>query len=158
MGLRVYELAKEFGLDSKKVVEVLKDKGEDVKSHLSSVDADIGRKLIQESVSNVIEGVIEGVIEDVVEVVEEKVDDIVEQGKEVIEESVAEVKETVVETFDTITEEVQETVDEVVERVEAVVPDAEIIEQKLGEVKDKIRGSQKPRGFLGWILSLFGYK
>ena len=149
MGLRVYELAKEFGLDSKKVVEVLKDKGEDVKSHLSSVDADIGRKLIQASVSNV--------IEDVVEAVEEKVDDIVEQGKEVIEESVDDVKETVVETFDTITEEVQETVDEVVERVETVVPDAEIIEQKLGEVKDKIRGSQKPRGILGWILSLFGY-
>ena len=138
MGLRVYELAKEFGLDSKKVVEVLKDKGEDVKSHLSSVDADIGRKLIQASVSNVIEDV----IEDVVEAVEEKVDDIVEQGKEVIEESVDDVKETVVETFDTITEEVQETVDEVVERVETVVPDAEIIEQKLGEVKDKIRGSQ----------------
>ena len=153
MGLRVYELAKEFGLDSKKVVEVLKDKGEDVKSHLSSVDADIGRKLIQASVSNVIEDV----IEDVVEAVEEKVDDIVEQGKEVIEESVDDVKETVVETFDTITEEVQETVDEVVERVETVVPDAEIIEQKLGEVKDKIRGRQKPRGLLGWILSLFGY-
>ena len=46
MGLRIYELAKEFGVDSKRVIEVLKDKGENVKSHLSSVDADIGRRII----------------------------------------------------------------------------------------------------------------
>ena len=55
MGLRVYELAKEFGVDSKKVIEALKDKGEDVKSHLSSVDADIGRRIIQETIVDAVE-------------------------------------------------------------------------------------------------------
>tara|TARA_Y100000593_G_scaffold27373_1_gene54731 strand:+ start:17755 stop:18132 length:378 start_codon:yes stop_codon:yes gene_type:complete len=32
----------------------------------------------------------------------------------------------------------------------------EIIEEKLGEVRGKLMSSQKPRGFLGWLISLFG--
>ena len=32
----------------------------------------------------------------------------------------------------------------------------QIIEEKLGEVREKIMSSQKSRGFLGWLISLFG--
>ncbi|MDN6234856.1 MAG: translation initiation factor IF-2 N-terminal domain-containing protein, partial [Bifidobacterium crudilactis] len=42
---RVYELAKELGVDSKTVLEKLKDMGEFVKSASSTVEAPVVRKL-----------------------------------------------------------------------------------------------------------------
>jgi len=162
MGLRIYELAKEFGVDSKKVIEVLQDKGEDVKSHLSSVDADIGRRIVQETI---IDAVDDKIIE-AAKKVEEKIDEIttlpisdfvpnvVEEATEKIEE----VQESIEEKVDSIVENVEETVDEVVERVEDLVPDNKEIERKLAETRKKIIDSQSSRGLLAWILSLFGIK
>ena len=46
--IRVYELAKEFELNSKQIVEILSNEGEDVKSHLSSIEAKVARKIINE--------------------------------------------------------------------------------------------------------------
>ena len=42
---RVYELAKDFGVDSKTVLDKLKDMGEFVKSASSTVEAPVARKL-----------------------------------------------------------------------------------------------------------------
>ena len=42
---RVYELAKQFGVDSKTVLAKLKDMGEFVKSASSTVEAPVVRKL-----------------------------------------------------------------------------------------------------------------
>lgn len=42
---RVYELAKELGVDSKTVLEKLKDMGEFVKSASSTVEAPVVRRL-----------------------------------------------------------------------------------------------------------------
>ena len=170
MGLRIYELAKEFGVDSKKVIEVLKDNGEDVKSHLSSVDADIGRKIIQNTIIDAVEDVVEEKIVESVKQefrdIEEKIDEIttlpisnfVPNVVEEATEKVEEVREAIEEKVDSVIENVEETVDEVVERVEDIVPNADLLEQKLAETRKKIIESQSPRGIIGWILSLFGIK
>ena len=48
--IRVYELAAEFEIDSKSVIEILTNAGEKVKSHLSSVDSQKARDIIQENI------------------------------------------------------------------------------------------------------------
>ena len=45
---RVYELAKEFGVDSKTVLERLKSMGEFVKSASSTVEAPVARRYTKE--------------------------------------------------------------------------------------------------------------
>ena len=39
---------------------------------------------------------------------------------------------------------------------EYTAQEQEIIEEKLDEVRGKLMSSQRPRGFLGWLISLFG--
>ena len=48
--IRVYELATEFDTNSKNIIKMLKDAGEEVKSHLSSVDSKIARDIIHENI------------------------------------------------------------------------------------------------------------
>lgn len=43
--IRIYELAKELGLESKVVVEFLNDLGADVSNHMSSIEPDIANML-----------------------------------------------------------------------------------------------------------------
>ena len=45
MAVRVYELAKELGLESKEVLQTLKDMGEFVRSASSTIEAPVARKL-----------------------------------------------------------------------------------------------------------------
>ena len=39
---------------------------------------------------------------------------------------------------------------------EYTAQEQEIIEEKLDEFRGKLMSSQRPRGFLGWLISLFG--
>ena len=48
MAVRVHELAKEFGVESKEVLAVLKDMGEYVKSAASTVEPPVVRRLDEE--------------------------------------------------------------------------------------------------------------
>ena len=43
--IRIYELAKELGIESKVVVDFLRDLGADVSNHMSSIDPDIANML-----------------------------------------------------------------------------------------------------------------
>ncbi|RME29771.1 MAG: translation initiation factor IF-2 [Deltaproteobacteria bacterium] len=45
--MRVYEIAKEVGLESKALVEKLKEMGYEVRSHASSLDADVANNIIE---------------------------------------------------------------------------------------------------------------
>ncbi|MFZ2429085.1 MAG: translation initiation factor IF-2 N-terminal domain-containing protein, partial [Propioniciclava sp.] len=45
--VRVYELAKEFGLESKEVLTVLKDMGEFVRSASSTIEPPVVRRLTE---------------------------------------------------------------------------------------------------------------
>ncbi len=44
--VRVYELAKELGIASKKLIEVLKELNVDVKNHMSTIDEDVARRIV----------------------------------------------------------------------------------------------------------------
>ena len=48
MAVRVHELAREFGVESKVVLSTLKDMGEYVKSASSTVEAPVVRRLTEE--------------------------------------------------------------------------------------------------------------
>ncbi len=48
MGVRIYELAKKLGIDSKELLEKLKDLNIKVKSHMSSVDDEIAEIVLEE--------------------------------------------------------------------------------------------------------------
>ncbi|MBN9104903.1 MAG: translation initiation factor IF-2 [Propionibacteriaceae bacterium] len=52
MAVRVYELAKELGLESKEVLQTLKDMGEFVRSASSTIEAPVARKLKQRVVAD----------------------------------------------------------------------------------------------------------
>jgi len=182
MGLRIYELAKEFGVDSKRVIEVLKDKGENVKSHLSSVDADIGRRIIQETIVDAVEdAVVEAVEDKIVEAakkVEDKIDEITlpisDFVPDIVEEAIEDAIEGVVEeTVDIATEVIEEAVDEVVEEVtESVegfnerrkqeiiaekmqIEKREMLERARIDKEDRLSRLESGRGFFAWLFSLF---
>ena len=49
--IRVYELAKQLGLDNKTVKQILKDNGIEVKSHMSSVTEE-GISIVKKAIGN----------------------------------------------------------------------------------------------------------
>ena len=142
MSLRIYELAKEFGVDSKSVIKVLKNNGENVKSHLSSIDSDIGRKIVKEAL-----------IDKVEDVIEEKVDEILEPIVEFIP--------------DDVEEKVEEIVSEVINDIEDKVEDVKTVSKKIidsetSKLVEMARINKAERrkkldsglGFFSWLFSL----
>ena len=177
MSLRIYELAKEFNVDSNKVIEALKDKGEDVKSHLSSVDADIGRRIIQETIVDAVEDKIVDAVEDkIIEAakkVEDKIDEITlpisDFVPDVVEEAIDEAIEDVIEEAIDIATEVVEEVTESVEgfndrrKQELIAERAKIEKRENAELLEKANTDKEARlaklnkggtCFFGWLFSL----
>ena len=169
MSLRIYELAKEFNVDSNKVIEALKDKGEDVKSHLSSVDADIGRRIIQETIVDAVEDK----IVDAAKKVEDKIDEITlpisDFVPDVVEEAIDEAIEDVIEEAIDIATEVVEEVTESVEgfnnrrKQELIAERAKIEKRENAELLEKANTDKEARlaklnkggtCFFCWLFSL----
>ena len=144
MSLRIYELAKEFNVDSNKVVKVLKNSGWDIKNHLSSIDANIGRKIVKEVLVDKVEAVIEDKIDDFLEPVEDFIPDTVEEK---IDEVVGEISTEIVEEVLEVVEDVKETMEEFNERRKIEIADetAKILEREKEEVTKKYTESKQER-------------
>jgi len=134
--MRVYELAKEYDIKATEFVDVVQKTGIDIKSHLSSLsDSDVA--VIRQSLTE------ETVVEDIApsEPDEEVVVD------EVVETYISKEEQTI-EPTDNIPPEVKEWLVEDSEQLEGIVED--VVESLAQEVV-----VEPPRGFLGWLRSLF---
>jgi len=129
--MRVHELAKEYGIKSTEFVDIIQDFGIDIKSHLSSLDdgqvRDIRYKLSLKDDPE--ESTTEEVL--VTESRDQDLNETFNPGETVIEQK------DITEVDLHETEQLEEVVEEVVESLSQEV----VVEQ--------------PRGFFGWLRSLF---
>lgn len=134
--MRVYELAKEYDIKATEFVDVVQKTGIDIKSHLSSLsDSDVA--VIRQSLTE--ETVVENIAPS--EPDEEVVVD------EVVETYISKEEQTI-EPADKIPPEVKEWLSDDSEQLEGVVEDvAESLTQEVVV--------EPPRGFFGWLRSLF---
>ena len=154
--MRVHELAKEYGIKSTEFVDVIQGFGFDIKSHLSSLDdaqvSDIRHKMsIKDN--------------------QEKEDATLEYAKDLLGLKDSD-KEHPPEGFDggdesaELLERARASVDGLVEKTDSLIDrtnemiekekEKEQIEEKISEVRERqFAEVSRPKGFFGWIASLF---
>ena len=163
--MRVYELSKEYGKVSTEFLDVIQSYGIDVKSHLASLTDDqiaIIRQRMEE-------------VEDDPEIKEwvssPYPPDVVEPPYAVKPAEIAEINESVnnlleetAEKTKRLADETQQTAERLKERREERISiqqaelekKAEEVKEKLQEVKEQQWAEiDKPKGFFGWLASLF---
>lgn len=142
--MRVHELAKEYGIKSTEFVDVIQSFGFDIKSHLSSLDdaqvSDIRYKM---SLKDKVE---------TPEVNEWVSSPLPPEGFDGGDES-AELLERARASVDGLVEKTDSLKDRT---NEMIVKEKEQIEEKLNEVRERqFAEVSRPKGFFGWIASLF---
>ena len=164
--MRVYELAKEYDTVSTEFLDVIQGFGIDIKSHLSSFSDD-QVSLIREKMKNDIPS--EEVVDfipppDVVnteemtsekEIVAEKLGNLMQN--EIDEVSQKEIPPPDVVNTEKLGNLMQNEIDEVFhkESVEREKKAYEIREHAEAHKREQFKSMSKPRGFFGWIASLF---
>jgi len=152
--MRVYELAKEYEVVSTGFLDEIQGYGIKVKSHLASLTddqiatirqrrADTEKPEVKEFLPppDVVEPVVLKDLEDIHKSAKEHIAETAEKTKKLAEEAK--------ETSDRIREERAERILEQDERADEVA-------QKLDEIKKKQWAEvDKPKGFFGWLASLF---
>ena len=142
--MRVHELAKEYGIKSTEFVDVIQGFGFDIKSHLSSLDdaqvSDIRYKMsIQDELKDP-------------EVRQWSSSPLPPEGFDGGDES-AELLERARASVDGLVEKTDSLKDQT---NEMIIKEKEQIEEKLNEVRERqFAEVSRPKGFFGWIASLF---
>ena len=142
--MRLYELAKKHGKSSKDVINMARNLGADVKSHLSSLDGDMLAEV--ETKLNIIKQlkelspeelvpvkIIEEATENIEKILEDdSLDEVMEESAKIIEKA----EQTIKEVSSDIIEDVKEEIDEVIEDIEEKVE--EVVEDVIDEVEQKV--------------------
>ena len=142
--MRVHELAKEYGIKSTEFVDVIQSFGFDIKSHLSSLDdaqvSDIRYKMsIRDKLKHP-------------EVRQWSSSPLPPEGFDGGDES-AELLEKARASVDGLVEKTDSLKDQT---NEMIAKEKEQIEEKLNEVRERqFAEVSRPKGFFGWIASLF---
>ena len=141
--MRVHELAKEYGIKSTEFVDVIQGFGLDIKSHLSSLDdaqvSDIRHKMSIKD-QQVREDATLEYAKDLLGISDDVDDDLLERAQEVVN--------GITEKTDSLKDRADEAILKNKER--------EHIEEKLAEVRERqFAEVSRPKGFFGWIASLF---
>ena len=141
--MRVHELAKEYGIKSTEFVDVIQGFGLDIKSHLSSLDdaqvSDIRHKMSIKDQQVREEATLE-YAKDLLGISDDVDDDLLEKAQA----SVNKLSEK--------TDSLKDKADEVILKEK----EREHIEEKLAEVRERqFAEVSRPKGFFGWIASLF---
>ena len=144
--MRVHELAKEYGIKSTEFVDVIQSFGFDIKSHLSSLDdaqvSDIRYKMSLKDKVETLE-----VNEWVSSPLPPEGFDGGDESAELLERARASV-DGLVEKTDSLKDRTNEMIEKEKEK--------EQIEEKLSEVRERqFAEVSRPKGFFGWIASLF---
>ena len=142
--MRVHELAKEYGIKSTEFVDVIQSFGFDIKSHLSSLDdaqvSDIRYKMSLKDKVETLE-----VNEWVSSPLPPEGFDGGDESSELLEKARASV-DGLVEKTDSLKDQTNEM----------IAKEKEQIEEKLNEVRERqFAEVSRPKGFFGWIASLF---
>ena len=148
--MRVHELAKEYGIKSTEFVDVIQSFGLDIKSHLSSLDdaqvSDIRYKM---SLKDEVEK------PEVKEWVPDPNKQYPPEGFDGGDDSANELLERAHE----VVNEISEKTDSLKDKADEVIlknKEREHIEEKLAEVRERqFAEVSRPKGFFGWIASLF---
>ena len=137
--MRVYELANEYDTVSTEFLDVIQGFGIDIKSHLSSLSDD-QVSLIREKMKN--------------DIPSEEVVDFIPPPDVVNTEEMTSEKEIVAEKLGNL---MQNEIDEVFhkESVEREKKAYDIREHAEAHKREQFKSMSKPRGFFGWIASLF---
>ena len=148
--MRVHELAKEYGIKSTEFVDVIQSFGLDIKSHLSSLDdaqvSDIRYKM---SLKDEVEK------PEVKEWVPDPNKQYPPEGFDGADDAADELLERAQEVVNGITEKTDSLKDRADEAI-LKNKEREHIEEKLAEVRERqFAEVSRPKGFFGWIASLF---
>ncbi len=148
--MRVHELAKEYGIKSTEFVDVIQSFGLDIKSHLSSLDdaqvSDIRYKM---SLKDEVEK------PEVKEWVPDPNKQYPPEGFDGADDAADELLERAQEVVNGITEKTDSLKDRADEAI-LKNKEREHIEEKLSEVRERqFAEVSRPKGFFGWIASLF---
>ena len=148
--MRVHELAKEYGIKSTEFVDVIQSFGLDIKSHLSSLDdaqvSDIRYKM---SLKDEVEK------PEVKEWVPDPNKQYPPEGFDGADDASDELLERAQEVVNGITEKTDSLKDRADEAI-LKNKEREHIEEKLAEVRERqFAEVSRPKGFFGWIASLF---
>ena len=153
--MRVYELSKEYGKVSTEFLDEIQGYGVDVKSHLASLTDD-QVAIIRQKIADREKPEVKEFLPPPDVVKPDAITEINESATNLLEETAEKTKRLADETQKTAERLKERREERISEQQEELEKRAEEVKSKLQEVKEQQWAEiDKPKGFFGWLASLF---